>query len=184
MSGMIYGVKTRQGAFSPDECARLIALDYPWVPSQVSDSGAEDIVSLTGKIAEYKLLPFETATEWIYVRLSEILKASGAFGFAVEEIGVPLKVQMYSPGGFHAWHSDIGNPKNARRKIAISAPLCNPADYGGGELQFFDHPDPVVAPRDQGCANLYPAFLPHRVTEVTHGRHYALTAWCLGPPFA
>ncbi len=183
MTEMIYGVKVKQGLFSPDECARLIALDYPWESSQVSDAGPTDVVNPTGKTAEYKLLPLEPATEWIYQRLSQILQASGAFGFAVEEIGVPLKVQMYAPGGFHAWHTDIGNPKNTRRKIAISTQLCGPDDYGGGELQFFDHPDPVVGPKDQGCAIFYPAFLPHRVTEVTRGKRYALTAWCLGPPF-
>ena len=63
MSEMIYGVKAKQGVFSPDECSRLIALDYPWEPSQVSDSGPIDTISLTGKIAEYQLLPLEPATE-------------------------------------------------------------------------------------------------------------------------
>ena len=148
MTEMIYGVKVKKELFSPDECATLMALDFPWELAQVSSGGVDDVVSADGKTAEYKRIPLETETEWIYQRLSELLKQGGAFGFEVETIDIPLKVQRYSVGGFHNWHTDIGNPKNTRRKIAISVQLCNAADYDGGELQFFDDPDPVVAPED------------------------------------
>ncbi len=63
MTETIYGVKVTQGLFSADECARLIALDYPWEPSRVSDAGPTDVVNPTGKTAEYKLVPLEPATE-------------------------------------------------------------------------------------------------------------------------
>ncbi len=183
MADAIYAAKIKHKLFTPEECAQLIALDYGWQDSMVSSAGEEDVVNPTGKIGRYMLLPLEDSTQWIYERLSKFLKASGGFGFVVETIGAPLKVQMYPRGGFHAWHSDIGNPKNVDRKIAISVQLCDGADYDGGALQFFDHPDPVSAPRDQGCAVAYPAFLPHQVAKVTRGTRYALTAWCLGPPF-
>ncbi len=183
MAQPIYAAKITPRLFRPEECARLIALDYPWEDAQVSSSGDADVVNPNWKVGRYKLLPREAATEWVYRRLAAFLKASGGFGFVIETIGAPLKVQMYPEGGFHAWHSDIGNPKSVNRKIAISVQLSDGADYDGGALQFFNHPQPAAAPRERGCAVAYPAFVPHQVTPVTRGTRYALTAWCLGPPF-
>jgi len=94
----------------------------------------------------------------------------------------PVQVLRYSVGSFFREHSDLGyqSDRSAGRKISLIAQL-SPADaYEGGRLVLFGE---EVMPTSQGTVCVFPAWLPHRVDELTTGTRYALVAWAKGPPF-
>ena len=55
--------------------------------------------------------------------------------------------------------------------------------YEGGVLQFDHcHRKPSISPK-RGEIVIFPAWLPHRVTQVTSGTRKSLVGWAWGPPF-
>lgn len=157
----------------------MIAAPGVWSPAQVH--GNQTSTGNPGKQAEWKLMPLETGSNWVYARLAGFLEQHATYGFEIECIESPLKVQRYGAGGFHRWHTDLAF--SDRRKLAITVQLSADGDYEGGYLQFFSPPQHVRAPRSQGCGICFASFVPHEVSEVTSGTRYALTAWVVGPPF-
>lgn len=165
--------------FSPEECTRIVASPGIWSLAQVH--GREPATVAEGKQADWKLMPLEADTNWVYARLAGLLEHHATYGFEVECIEAPLKVQRYQVGGFHRWHTDLAF--SDRRKLGVTVQLSREEDYEGGRLQFFMPPEHVEAPRDQGCGVCFPSFTPHQIATVTAGTRYALTAWVVGPPF-
>jgi len=165
--------------FSPEECATIAESPGVWSPAQVHKQLPSTVGK--GKQADWKLMPLETGSTWVYARLAGFLEQHATYGFEIECIESPLKVQRYEVGGFHRWHTDLGF--SDRRKLGITVQLSSDEDYQGGSLQFFRPPEHVVAPRAVGCGICFASFVPHEVTTVTAGTRYALTAWVVGPPF-
>jgi PKHD-type hydroxylase len=135
------------------------------------------------KRASWKLLFMGPELAWVFERLAAFLAARASWGFELDEIDSPLKVQRYEVGDFHGWHADLATPSGRRRKLGITVQLSAADAYRGGDLRFFDPPAHRAGPRERGCAIAFPAYLPHEVTRVEAGVRYALTAWAMGPPF-
>ena len=178
----LFGAVFQHRVFTPSECARLIALDSPWVPARVTD-GQGGSTTKGDKRASWKLIELGPEHEWIFARLAEFLTAHASYGFALRELESPAKIQRYEPGDYHGWHVDLAGPNCERRKLGISVQLSASHDYGGGELCIYDPPEHLPVSRQQGCAIAFPSYVPHTVTPVTRGIRYALTAWAVGPPF-
>jgi PKHD-type hydroxylase len=172
----------RRELFSADECARLIEMDGPWTAALTTDAD-DNPTSQGDKRASWKLVPLGPATEWIFERLAGLFAKQATYGFALERLESPLKVQRYEIDDFHAWHCDLAGERARNRKLGVTVQLSLPDDYAGGQLQFFEPPDHVDAPADRGCGVAFPSYLPHRVTPVSRGVRYALTGWAVGPPF-
>jgi len=88
--------------------------------------------------------------------------------------------------GEYKRHHDVfwvnGDPKYHRQLSAVIQ-LSDPADYDGGDLQFFDvneSPNPEYI-RNQGSIVFFPSFIHHGVSPVTRGTRYSLTLWFDGP---
>ena len=75
-----------------------------------------------------------------------------------------------------------GNSIYSARKLSITVQLSDPADYEGGDLEFFPQPrQPAV--RDRGAMIIFPSFIAHRVTPISHGTRRSLVAWVSGTTF-
>jgi len=68
------------------------------------------------------------------------------------------------------------------RKLSCVVQLSDPNNYEGGDLQLTDCMFAPLAEdiKMQGSITYFPSFMRHRVTPVTKGRRYSLTAWFEG----
>jgi PKHD-type hydroxylase len=175
----LYSVVWQAGLFSADECRALTELPEPWVDAQVTGAGA----STGDKRASWQLLELDERRAWVFERVAAFLRAHASYGFELDELASPLKIQRYAPGGFHGWHADLGSADGRRRKLGITVQLSASDAYTGGDLRFFDPPEHACASRARGCGICFPSYVPHEVTPVVTGVRYALTGWAVGPPF-
>jgi PKHD-type hydroxylase len=125
-------------------------------------------------------------TAWIYERLTGIIARANreVFHFALDGFEEDAQIGGYDGGGFYDWHVDRGGRGvGARRKLTVSVQLTAAEAYDGGALEINPDGRPVVAPRAQGTAVVFPAFALHRVTPVTRGLRHSLVLWTHGPNF-
>lgn len=124
--------------------------------------------------------------EWLYDNMWEIAKEGNKlYGYDIKPIREQIQVSVYdeSQEGFYAWHMDV-DPDFMGRKISISVPLNHPAQYEGGELQFWDGGSIVTATQAPGLPILFPSWIVHRVNPVTSGRRYSMVCWIGGPEWS
>ena len=169
----------RRGLLTAAECQRLIDAPVAWAPALATTSEGKPTAT-GGKRAAWKLLPLADY-EWVYARLARFVQDHADYGFAIEELGAPLKVQRYAPGDFHRWHVDLAT--GPRRKLGITVQLSEGGNYEGGALRLYNPPEHLEALRDQGAAVCFPSYLPHEVSAVRAGTRNALTGGAVGPPF-
>ena len=84
--------------------------------------------------------------------------------------------------GHYDWHHDVNwhGQTGQDRKLSLTLQLSDSADYEGGDFEF----EEVTSETDfrpKGSILVFPSYLRHRVTTVTHGTRYALVAWYSGP---
>jgi len=108
-------------------------------------------------------------------------------------------------GDFYTWHTDAGAdpyPAGDIRKISCSVQLSDPDDYEGGHFQWIEsakvfdriklrsgdikldeliHTAPMSG-RELGSLIVFPSWLHHQVTPVTHGVRKSLVVWNKGWP--
>jgi len=185
--------------FDAAACARVLEIgeDCPWVTASPSyDAGSLNaLASRTGKA---RWIPKTEASAWIYDRMVTVIDAAneGIFHLPLREIET-LQLSRYSPGDRFDTHADFGL-LHATRLLSASVQLADGASYDGGDLEFLSAAyartdgghevatwDGVLgaAARDQGTAVLFPAWVPHRVTQVQRGDRWSLVAWVRGDPF-
>jgi PKHD-type hydroxylase len=108
-------------------------------------------------------------------------------------------------GDFYTWHTDSGPelyPNGKTRKVSCTVQLSDPDEYEGGHFQWlesmkvFDNlknrdssisPDELIhtAPfsgKTIGSLIVFPSWLHHQVTPVTHGIRKSLVVWNTGWP--
>ena len=68
------------------------------------------------------------------------------------------------------------------RKLSCTIQLSDPSEYEGGDLELIGvNNEPLKEDiRMQGTVTYFPSFMRHKVTPVTRGRRYSLTAWFEG----
>lgn len=71
---------------------------------------------------------------------------------------------------------------NDRLKLAASVLLTDPDDFDGGQVEILFGSSVVKVPRTRGTVVVFPAWLAHRVSEVTRGERRSLVLAALGPP--
>lgn len=127
----------------------------------------------------------EPRHEWLYQKLEQV--AYGAnherYHFDMTGFGEALQLTRYGVGDFFDWHMDFGAREIAHRKLSITVQLSDPDDYEGGDLEFRISERVVKAPRSKGTIIVFPAFVQHRVTEITKGTRESIVAWVSGPAF-
>lgn len=136
--------------------------------------------------ADLAWLDERARAEWVAGRLVALVAQANRahFGFDLDDFAESAQVARYGAErqGHFAWHSDIGEgPVARRRKLTVVVQLSDPGDYEGGALEIWPDGAQQQAPREQGAAIVFPAFVLHRVTPVTRGTRHSLTIWAHGP---
>ena len=136
---------------------------------------------------------------WIYNLLKKYIDAANAgagwnFQWDWTEM---LQFTKYDVGQFYDWHPDQHhyvypaddtneNMRGKYRKLSTTLLLNDPKEFTGGELEFhFNRTETKVAEElsTRGTLVVFPAFVYHRVREVTEGTRYSLVSWSIGAPF-
>ena len=120
---------------------------------------------------------------WVYeIVWAQAMQANQLFQFDVVPFHDTIQLARYDAEdqGFFRWHADTTS-NDLTRKISISVPLSDPAEYEGGVLEFNENGAIYKPPQQAGAPIMFPSWLLHRVTPVTRGRRYSLVAWIRGP---
>ncbi|MDH3538313.1 MAG: 2OG-Fe(II) oxygenase [Gammaproteobacteria bacterium] len=91
-----------------------------------------------------------------------------------------IQIIRYEPGCFFNEHCDLGSAHAANRKISLLVQLSPPEDYVGGDIVLAGG---ITVPKTRGGGCVFPAWVPHRVEEITSGTRYSLAAWAKGTYF-
>lgn len=168
-------------AFTPEECARLIAAHTPQLaPALVEDRDAAGSLSLRRSSAVF-VAP-DASTQWVFERLRNAIDEvnEALYGFDAGHFREGFQFTRYQVGEYYGPHFDIGPGRLTERKLSMTVQLSDPATYNGGDLVIYPE---FVAPREQGALTVFPSFMCHCVRPVTAGVRYSLVSWVSGPPF-
>ena len=168
-----------EAVFTPDECERIMAIGAkrPREDARVQSYGG------SARVGHVAWVDPAADTIWVYQRLATIVAwVNQAFQFELLGFADALQYTVYGPGHKFDWHVDIGAGQASNRKMSITVQLSEESAYEGGGLQFISAPD-MTMPKGRGTAILFPAYLAHRVSDVTSGLRCSLVAWASGVPF-
>lgn len=138
------------------------------------------------RITQLAWIERRAQTEKFYARIAQLVMQLNQRFYRFALTGLEnLQYTVYhgSQGGHYDWHIDFGRQSARPRKISLSIQLSDPADYGGGELQFQVDSRPAIAPRARGTLIAFPSFFLHRVTPIRSGTRKSLVVWATGPEF-
>jgi PKHD-type hydroxylase len=168
-----------ENVFTVAQCEEIVAIGAkrPREDARVQSYGT------SARIGHVAWIDPAPETVWVYQRLATIVTwVNQAFQFELMGFADALQYTQYGPGHKFDWHVDIGAGAASNRKLSITVQLSDESAYEGGELQFISAPDMTMA-KTRGTAILFPAYLAHRVSEVTSGLRCSLVGWAAGAPF-
>jgi PKHD-type hydroxylase len=148
------------------------------------------VVDRTRREAEtqWLLFPWEDErTGVVYEAMEEIVQQVNALHWQYDITDYQDMfhyIRYTAPTGHFQWHQDKGDTwRRVQRKLSFTLLLSEPAEYEGGDFEFFDG-DPIrVMERKIGDVLVFPSYLQHRVTAVTQGVRRSLVGWASGPRF-
>jgi len=171
---------------SPTECQKVVEMAEACAES--AGIVGDDLLFNEGKPgsvrdSRIRFIEPDADSEWLFSRLQDaLLEFNKNYQFDLHGFFEGAQVASYETGGHYTWHKDVGVGTHSMRKLSVSVQLSAPADYDGGELEFFEATR-EPAPRDQGLLIIFPSFLVHRVAPVTRGVRRSMVSWISGPPF-
>lgn len=172
-------IRSMAGAFSADECRRIIALGNA-LPTMV---GKTEDHRERYRASEVVWIEPDADAHWLYHKLGVLFNEVNAYyGFELLGLLDPLQYTVYGAGQHFDWHIDVGGDAASLRKLSLTVQLTEGSEYEGGELEFHDEIDRQQQ-RALGTATVFPSFLAHRVTPVVSGVRRSLVAWACGPSF-
>lgn len=173
-----------EGVFSREECQEIVRIGNTKVlePALTTELGAEN------KASDYRqssITFFDTIDcPWMVNRLVELTNDvnEGYFKFDVWGYAERFQFAEYTTGQYYKTHIDkmYGG---AIRKLSMVLQLTDPTEYDGGDVQLLETEDPVTLNRSQGTVLFFPAYTPHRVTNITRGKRNSVVGWTTGKPF-
>jgi PKHD-type hydroxylase len=170
-------------AFSPQECAQIVALGEARVKARAAVDDRSDLASRDYRISDIAWIEPQADSHWLYHRLGMMFhQINQAYGFDLVGFVEPLQFTCYGAGQYFGWHADIGGDSTSLRKLSLTIQLSPEGDYDGGALQFHGAAEMPQA-RLQGTAVAFPSYLAHQVTPVTRGLRRSLVAWAYGPAY-
>ena len=168
-----------ENVFTAEQCEQIMAIGMkrPREDARVQSYGN------SARIGHVAWIDPGADTLWVYQRLATIVAwVNQAFQFELMGFADALQYTQYGPGHKFDWHVDIGAGAASNRKLSITVQLSDETAYEGGGLQFISAPD-MTMPKTRGTAILFPAYLAHRVADVTSGQRCSLVGWAAGAPF-
>lgn len=183
-------------AFTTRQCDRIIALGEQLSAGSAGLEGTDgaEVNDHTIRRSRTAWIPPDDDSWWIYDKLAKLAeRANRRYGFELTGFGEDLQFTLYDePGAFYSWHQDGLDGGVASRKLSVVVQLTDPADYVGGEVQFFEVADDyddaqlddfTEQSRQRGTAVIFPSFEYHRVLPLRSGVRHSLVSWVSGPPF-
>ena len=170
-----------EGAFSPGECEKIIALGE----SQVLQKGRAGGELKAIRKSEIAFLYPSEQTTWIFQRVTGIVSSLNEQFFRFDLLGLSEGLQFTkytAPGERYGRHTDNGLNMPVR-KLSFTLQLSAPDDYEGGDLCLYLSEKAIPTQRKQGYVAVFPSWTLHEVKPVTKGTRYSLVAWVTGPPF-
>ncbi len=165
-------------AFSPAECAEIIAL------REGLESRGDRFLNY-GEIrgaSEVCWLERDKAPTWLRQRLLELMRnAIKCFDFDISEALENFKLIKYRRGNRVQWHVDCGGGHADTRKLTLTVLLSPPRSFEGGDLTLATPHSELH--RNVGDVVIFPAFLVHKVSTVKRGARHVLVTWAHGPRF-
>lgn len=122
---------------------------------------------------------------WLYQRLTDVITElnNKFFNFDLWGIQEGLQFTNYkAPAGKYDSHVDRFY-NGIIRKLSVTIQLSDEKNYDGGDLELLFEDKPIKMKRQQGRLVIFPSFVLHRVTPVTHGERNSLVAWVTGNNF-
>lgn len=122
---------------------------------------------------------------WLYQRLTNVITElnNKFFNFDLWGIQEGLQFTNYkAPAGKYDSHIDRFY-NGIIRKLSVTIQLSDENTYQGGDLELLFQDKPIKMKRQQGRLVIFPSFVLHRVTPVTHGERNSLVAWVTGNNF-
>lgn len=168
-------------AFTPEECAQLIADFTPLLrPASVDTLDVAQSQRIRKSSAAF--IPPGESTNWVFKRLGRFAREinDAIYGFDLGQFREGFQFTRYEVGEYYGPHFDIGPGKLTERKLSMTVQLSDPADYTGGELVIYPE---FVAAKERGSMTVFPSFMCHDVRPVQAGVRYSLVSWLSGPPF-
>ena len=168
-----------EDAFTAAQCEEIMAIGArrPREDARVQSYGT------AARIGHVAWIDPGPETLWVYQRLATIVTwVNQAFQFDLLGFADALQYTQYGPGHKFDWHVDVGAGAASNRKLSITVQLSDESAYGGGDLQFISAPELTMS-KARGTAILFPAYLGHRVSDVTGGLRCSLVGWAAGAPF-
>jgi PKHD-type hydroxylase len=170
----------RSGAFSAEECDRLIALatGSRLGPAPIY-GGADHVPPDRVRRVAVSMQARCEATAWFFDRLDALFAdAAAELGTAVAPMAEPVQILRYAPGDhFQAWHTDAGADRHDERLLSASVELSELGDHEGGDLEILPDLIGKVRTLPRGGARIFLSRALHRVTPVRSGVRWALVNW-------
>jgi PKHD-type hydroxylase len=180
------------GAFTDEDIAEIIKIgdNLEFQQAKVGNLGA-GTEELAIRHSSISWVHPREHTAWLFNKMAEIVSRvnTDKFQFALSHID-SFQYTTYKTGGYYKWHID-GDSKETygpyHRKLGVSVILSDPeTEFTGGEFQIIPagNPDQINSTKvKKGDVLMFPAFVPHQVTEVLSGKRKSLVCWVLGPKF-
>lgn len=173
-----------EGLFLPHEIDRILNF---WNEKQTIKATISGDQKYNDELRKSSVMFIDNTkeNEWIYSKLAGLAINCNNERYAFDLLGFHQELQLtkYSEGNFFDWHLDFGAGEISARKLSMTVQLSDSDEYEGGDLQFMINKEIVNAPRKKGTIVIFPSFIMHRVTPITHGTRQSIVGWVSGPPY-
>ena len=192
-----------KNAFTPEQCDRIIKMGMNenfelgdinrTNREKVNKGETEDLFKTRNSHVSWIDEP------WIYNILKKYIdSANSQAGWNYDwDWTEMLQFTKYDVGQFYDWHPDQHhyvypeddtnvNMRGKYRKLSTTLLLNDTSEFKGGELEFHYNMNETKIAEElttRGTLIVFPAFVYHRVREVTEGTRYSLVSWSIGAPF-
>lgn len=174
----LYDAVWTNPVFSDAECDAILA-KYSGAPLSPGLLMQQSAPNLESRRSAIRFVPYNQEDLWIFERLRGVAAAvNQGLNFDLKGFDEGFQLGRYAEGEFYDWHADLGADVSAFRKLSLVVQLTPPADYDGGELEFF--PASIQAPRERGIVIVFASYMPHRVLPVTRGTRWSIASWIAG----
>jgi PKHD-type hydroxylase len=137
------------------------------------------------RVSNVKWISSTTEFQYVYESLSSYINIANRelYNFDITSAIDDIQYTEYNGGekGHYGWHVDV--LPNSKRKLSVVVQLSSPDEYEGGDLEVLTSIEPYKIPKKKGQVVVFPTFMLHRVTPITHGLRKSLVWWVGGSPF-
>ena len=173
-----------RGGLTSDDIAKL---DAQLEGVALHEGNTSGVVNKSYRDSRITWLPKNDDWMWLYNKVGMYAKRANdaMWDFDISFMNEQIQYTEYDESyqGKYDWHLDFGSGASSLRKLSVVIQISDPADYEGGDLQFYTSKSISTVCKDKGTVICFPSYFRHRVTPVTKGKRRSLVLWVSGRPF-